>query len=110
MTGLAVGVIGGNPAETVLVIAPDYRQFTGWCYQHGINPKSPNIRYVSNRMHLYGYHDAWYVDLGTPDGPLRDMLEFLKGLGNFRNAEVTSKTGRVHVVAVLWRGKRYGLE
>ena len=89
--GLAVEVVNGNPAERILVIAPNYRAFTWWCHKNGINGNAANIRVVLADHDLRGYSSAWYACLGFPPGPegqqLWLLLEHMKATRGFKNVE-----------------------
>jgi len=87
-TTLAVEIHNGNPAERILVIAPDYRVFNDWCRENGINPRSPKVWCATRKDHLRGYSGGWYVYLGVPDGAtgLLGMLERLKAAFGMKDA------------------------
>lgn len=91
-TKLAVEVVNGNPAECILVIAPNHQRFTDWCRENDINPRARNVVCVTRGDHLRGHYRAWYVFLGVPDSTegqhMGRMLEHWKALGDLKNAEV----------------------
>jgi hypothetical protein len=89
-TALAVEVVNGNPAERILVIAANYRQFTRWCGWNRISPLAPNVRCATRDQDLRGYSDTWYAFLGVPDGRegllLLHLFEHMKATRGFKNA------------------------
>lgn len=99
-TKLAVEIINGNPAERILVIAPNYREFVYWCHQNDINHHAPNIRCVVGDQHIRGCHDALYVCIGFPDSiegdHLREAFQYLKATRGLKNAEVIQGDGDAH--------------
>lgn len=90
---LAVAIIKGNPAERILVIAPNLRHFEFWCRENEINPRARNVVAVTRSDHLRGYSRCWFVDLGAPDtvdgDHLRAVLHNLRSAFGLKNAEVT---------------------
>lgn len=88
---LAVAVENGNPAENILVIAPNYRWFREWCRDHDINPRSHNVRHISSSRDIRGYAGGWYVDLGSnaiDAAELYARLNMMKHAFGLKNALV----------------------
>lgn len=91
-TKLAVEIVNGNPAERILVIAPNYRRFDYWCRANEVNPRARNVVCVTNLRHIRGYANCWYIHLGVADTAegthLLRVLELNKASFGFKNAEV----------------------
>lgn len=79
-----ISIEKGEPSETILVIARSFRYVSEWCLVHGINARSPRVKWARTGHHLQGIKDAYYVDLGTDDQEFRVLLEQLKALGHIK--------------------------
>ena len=73
-------VENGSPSETILVIARSFIYVAEWCRIHGIDPRSPKIRWARTLDDFHGVSGSYYVDLGTDSQDVRDLAERLKSL------------------------------
>jgi hypothetical protein len=93
---MGVRITNGEPSEKILIIARNMLYVNEWCREHGVNPKSRNVKFVSGITHLYGVKGAYYVDLGTDDIEFRTLLEGLKILGHIKPfTEVLTHSGKM---------------
>lgn len=79
-----IQVENGEPSERILIIARDFRYAQEWCRIHGINFRSPAIRFASKLDHFHGISGMYYVDLGTDDQDLRLVVEHLKMMATIK--------------------------
>lgn len=71
-----IQVDNGEPSEKILIIARNLRYMQEWCSIHGINWRSPMVKFVSSVRGLHGISpEGYFVYLGTDDLELWDRLE-----------------------------------